>query len=401
MSESQHNNLTGSSVASGRPRASVIGFDGRPLSQLKTGVERYTVSLMREIAALAEDRKLLVFAETSPADETFCTPPWQWIVVPPVPRIQRALFDTWLAFQVAQELPKHGVQAFYSISTKIPFTSVPCVATIHGLEWYRCPDGYSSNERMRQRLWLELAARYSNGIVTFARSTHRDLTEIKRSFHKPVFVVPEASDSNFRVLQSQERDPTVIARHGITRPFALSVCSLDPRKNLTRLISGFAKAGCGDHLDLVLVGRPGPSSKALRVCTEAHGISRNVIFTGYVSDSDLVQLYNHASVFVYPSLYEGFGLPVLEAMACGLPVVTSSTSSLPEVARHAAILVDPTDDAAIGSAIMDVATHEEVRARQSKLGLARASAFSWQRTARGVLEFLDEIAGNHRAAMPG
>ena len=184
------------------------------------------------------------------------------------------------------------------------------------------------------------------------------------------------------------------ARYGLPQRFMLYVGTIEPRKNLTRLMSAFAearRAGIAQHL--VCVGPYGWSSRDLAAHIERLGIEREVHFTGYLPFEHLPAIYSLGDFFVFPSLYEGFGLPVVEAMACGLPVITSNTSSLGEIAGDAAETIDPIDLDAMVDAIVRLATDDDLRRARSGQGLQRARDFSWSQTARDMLAVYHRAAG--------
>ncbi len=207
---------------------------------------------------------------------------------------------------------------------------------------------------------------------------------------RPMRVVPEGVDPMFRQLGPTERHTEALRRLGITTPYILSVCSLVPRKNIDGLLRAFAlmqhaaPKGCR----LVLVGRSGWRAQQLHALVQALGLESKVCFTGYLPDADLVQLYNQASLFVYPSKYEGFGLPPLEAMACGVPVVTSNRSATAEVAQDAAILINPDSDADLAAGMQRGLCDELLRRRLVVAGLQRAALYSWPAMASEITAFI-------------
>jgi glycosyltransferase involved in cell wall biosynthesis len=234
-------------------------------------------------------------------------------------------------------------------------------------------------------------------VMCISESTRRDFVDLTGMAPERTFVVPLAASSRiFRPEEDEARLQTVLARHGIAdRRYVLSVSTLEPRKNLPRLIAAFsglaANPGLGD-VRLVLVGALGWKSEPLLEAIRAAGLSSDrLMLLGHVPDEDLSALLTRASVFAYPSLYEGFGLPVLEAMQCGAPVVTSITSSLPEVVGDAAITVDPTDTGALAQAMTDVLLNPTLAAELRCRGLERAKRFTWRRTVEAAVAAYDAM----------
>jgi len=204
-------------------------------------------------------------------------------------------------------------------------------------------------------------------------------------------VIPEAAHTRYRPMSLESVDPA-LKRYVIERPYILYVGSLEKRKNLPRLLEAYAYLReTLPGWKLVIVGGRKWKSDPIYKAVQRLGLEPHVIFTGFVAEEDLPALYNGADLFVFPSLYEGFGLPVLEAMACGTPVVTSNTSSLPEVAGEAALLVAPTDVKAIAAAMQRVLSEPDLAAELRRRGLERASQFSWERTARETLAVYERV----------
>jgi glycosyltransferase involved in cell wall biosynthesis len=207
-------------------------------------------------------------------------------------------------------------------------------------------------------------------------------------------VIPEAANPKFRPLTQGQFLPA-LKRHGIETPYVLYVGSLEPRKNLLRLLEAYSRLrSWSDKWFLVIVGaRSFRKSSPVVKRVEELGLEASVRFTGYVPEEDLPAIYNGADLFVFPSIYEGFGLPVLEAMACGAPVVTSNTSSLPEVAGDAAVLVDPYNVNAIAVAMHQVLINPALGAELIEKGLIRAAQFSWKRTALETISIYKLVLG--------
>jgi glycosyltransferase involved in cell wall biosynthesis len=206
-----------------------------------------------------------------------------------------------------------------------------------------------------------------------------------------VTVIPEAAGPSYRPMDRAQSEE-VLLRHGISFPYILYVGSIEARKNITRLLEAYAQIrGWSQKWKLVIVGATKWKYSPIFDTLQQLQLASAVHFTGHVADEDLPALYNGAAVFVFPSLYEGFGLPVLEAMACGVPVVTSNCSSLPEVAGDGAILVDPRDVNAIAAAIRRVLEELDLATGLRAKGLARARQFTWERTARETIAVYKKV----------
>jgi len=241
-------------------------------------------------------------------------------------------------------------------------------------------------------------------VMCISESTKRDFIGVTGMADDHIFMMPLAASAEiFRPEEDPTRLQSVLSRYGIAGGrYVLSVCTLEPRKNLTRLVSAFASLAANPALDdvrLVLVGAVGWKTEPLMEKIRAVGLpSGRLMLLGHVPDEDLGALLTGAAVFAYPSLYEGFGLPALEAMQCGAPVVTSNTSSLPEVVGDAAICVDPTNEDALAQALTDVLLIPALAADLRRRGLDRAKSFTWRRTMdTAVAAYVEMLA---RASRP-
>jgi glycosyltransferase involved in cell wall biosynthesis len=236
------------------------------------------------------------------------------------------------------------------------------------------------------RTSMAVATRRATRVMTVSESSKRDILRFFDAPANKIDVIYNAYDERFTVEPREEDVVRVRERYQLHDEFVLYAGNVKPHKNLARLIDAFdlvRKRGL-DHLKLVIIGDDISKYTALRRAVHQHQLHKFVRFLGYLPEETLAVMYRLAGVFVFPSLYEGFGLPPLEAMASGTPVVTSNVSSLPEVAGDAAVLVDPYDAQAIAEGIYRVLTDETLRRDLRKKGVARAGMFSWETSVRRV-----------------
>jgi glycosyltransferase involved in cell wall biosynthesis len=236
-------------------------------------------------------------------------------------------------------------------------------------------------------------------ILAISQNTKNDLCNHLAIDPERVFVTPLAAGENFYPAQNLSAMQATLKRHSIpSSPYLLSLCTLEPRKNLAFLVSAFValiQENPNLDINLVLVGAVGWKTQSLFTYLERHPhLKHRIILAGYIPDSDLSAIYSGALAFVYPSIYEGFGLPPLEAMQCGVPVITSNTSSLPEVVGDAGIMIDPTDEGALCQAMLDLINNETLRTELSQKGLERAKQFSWAKCAEQTVNVYRIAAEN-------
>jgi glycosyltransferase involved in cell wall biosynthesis len=368
-------------MGSGRLR---IGVDARAAAEVGAGRGRYVRELVAALLGLEGNHDLILYGR-----EPWRLPGTRWRLLA-TPDPAWVLHAGVLAGRECDVLL--AVNSFLMCAA----ATVPSVAVVHDLfgfdRRFASPAG-----AFAERATLPLAARRTAGFICPSEATCADLVGRLPALSGRTRVVPHGVDPAFGAT-----DPGgVPARYGLEQPYVLAVGTLEPRKNLARLIEAFASLPDRVRAQhrLALAGARGSSPERTESLIDSH---EEVVPLGYVPDEDLPGLYAGASVFAYPSLAEGFGLPVLEAMAAGTAVVTSHRSSLPEVAGNAALLVDPEKVQSIRAALLELLTDDARRDELARRGRARAASFTWERTARETLAYLTSVtstfaAGKRRA----
>jgi glycosyltransferase involved in cell wall biosynthesis len=286
-----------------------------------------------------------------------------------------------------------GVDLVHSLASTAPaWGSFRRVVTVHDLIYARFPEAHVGIRDRGMRLLVPLAVRRSDRAIAISASTRADLVELLGTAAEKIDLVPQGLGAVGRAV-APPADQTR-ARHDLgARRVVLCLSAKRPHKNLVRLIGALARIPQSRRPLLVLPGYPTWHEAELRARAAALGVQDDIRLLGWLSDEQVEGLWRVAEVFVYPSLYEGFGLPVLEAMARGVPVACSNASSLPEVAGDAALLFDPCDEAAIADAIERLLSDEQQAERLRVRGLQRAREFTWERTARLTLESYQRALG--------
>ena len=298
----------------------------------------------------------------------------------------------WTRWPIEQTLGQCAV-VYYPALDMHPQLRGARVATIHDLMPLTHADQYPELYVAQFHRTVSRIARDADAIIAVSEHTKDTIVERLGVAPDRIVVVSHGVDETFRPA------PTAAVAHlrarlGLARPYILFVGTAEPRKNLLRLVDAFALMCHGGRkdLDLVIAGKAAWGSTSLRARIAAHGLESQVRLLGYIAGADLPALYSGASVFVLPSLAEGFGIPLLEAMACGVPVVASNTTALPEVYGDAAFGFDPTSTEALAAALERVLNDEVLRADLVGRGFKRAARFSWEEAARKTLGVLEAVA---------
>ena len=304
----------------------------------------------------------------------------------------------WWAIGLPRYLKRRSFDLFHGINFDIPLWRVcPTVLTIHDLSTLLYPETHEARSVRRARRRLPLMARKATQIVTPSESVRHEVAKHLRVSREKIIAIPGAARSIFRPLP-RSQTAEVRKRLGVEDEFLLYVGTIEPRKNLIVLLNAYRKiiSTVGLQPQLVIAGKRGWLTDDLFSRLKEVGIEDRVRFTGYLTDYDLCALYSSCRIFIYPSIYEGFGLPPLEAMACGAAVIATSIPSITEVVKDAACLVRPEGENDLTQAIARLLRDENERRRLSAAGLKRALQFSWNRTAQLMLRVYDEACERYR-----
>ncbi|MCB2183182.1 MAG: glycosyltransferase family 4 protein [Desulfobulbaceae bacterium] len=267
--------------------------------------------------------------------------------------------------------------------------AIPAVFSVYDLSLQRFKEMHPSDRVWFFNYFFKSRRRYMRHILTISDFIRQEIIEEFKVSPEMVTSVPLAPAPFFKILQEQEV-AQVLKRLRLPVEYLFFAGTLEPRKNIDLLIEALHIAK--PHIPLVLTGWHGWGEKAWQDKIKKTGIDKRIYVTGHISDNDLAALYNGATALIYPSLYEGFGLPIIEAMSCGCPVICSHSSSMPEVAGNAALLIDPHDRENLADAIETIVFDSEKRKKLKQLGLARAKEFNWQKTAQQTLEVFKRVS---------
>lgn len=376
----------------------LIGIDAsRSTVGQRTGTENYSLHLLRELLALDVEHHFRLYFNQPPSSDLFPDTVDDRVI--PFPRLWTHLRLSWEMLSDAPDLlfvPSHVLPLIH------PRRSV---VTVHDLGYLYYPEAHTLTQNVYLRWSTRFNAQAASHILADSEATRRDLMSEYQISGNKISVVYPGRDEILAPIDDPAILTAVQARHGLTQPYLLYVGTLHPRKNLVRLVEAFGllvRPPADDapppiaNLQLVLAGQKGWLYDEVVTQIRNLDLTEQVHLTGYVPEEDLATLLSGAQAFVYPSLYEGFGIPVLEAMACGTPVICSNVSSLPEVAGDAAIQVDPMDIEALAQALRDVLLDDGLRLKLVERGYRQVRRFSWRRSADETMQVFEDVAKTSR-----
>jgi glycosyltransferase involved in cell wall biosynthesis len=368
----------------------LIGIDASRIARpQRTGTEAYSLHLIRALVEVGRDCRFRLYspAPLPSGSVKVDSKTGSEVRVIPFPRL-------WTHLRLAWEISRHTPDVMLVPAHVMPVVCpVATVVTVHDLGYLYYPQAHRRFDRWYLDRTTRRHARLAAHIIADSRATCSDLVDRYQADPKRISVVYPGHDESLCRIEDPEVIAAAKSRYGIDSDYLLYLGTLQPRKNLVRLVEAFARLQPpADDIQLVLAGKKGWLYDELFACVKRLGLEGRVIFPGYVGDEDKAALLSEAVALVYPSLYEGFGLPVLEAMACGTPVLTSNVSSLPEVAGHAALLVDPLDVESMAARISHIMMDGDLRRVLIERGYQQVHKFSWTEAAHQVLEVLESVA---------
>jgi len=359
----------------------------------RAGVSHYIEQVLIHLGYLDQTNQYSVYTTRGIDQQALGLPPNFRVLPSRLPTINPRVRIPWEQLLAPLLLRQNGADLFHGVLNVLPLACpVPGVVTVHDLAFIRFPQTFRAYNRTYLDFATRMSVRRAVQILAVSEHTKRELVGLLGVPAERVVVTPNAVRAHFR-----PPEPATLAAFraskGLPERFVLYVGTLEPRKNLTTLLSAYAEIARRHDVPLLVGGGKGWLYDAVFQRLEELGLRERVHFVGYIEEEELPLWYAAATVFVFPSIYEGFGMPPLEALACGTPVITSNSSSLPEVVGDAGLMVAPTDASAFATALdqvlSDAALHDDLRTR----GLVRAQAFAWRTTAERTLAAYAVAAG--------
>ena len=369
-----------------------IGIDATPLPAQPFGAGKYIIELIRHLPLQTSAHRFVVFATPAGRRQIgeLPTQNLEWVAAPDLASPLRLV---WEQIRLPALARRHGLDLLHSLHYTSPYAlSCPSVVTFHDMTFFLFPELHTRPKRLLFPRLIRLSARRAAALIANSASTPRDAMRILGLPSDRIHVTPLGVSQAFRPI----RDPQVLAdyrsRFSLPDAFILFVGLIEPRKNLPLLLKTHARlVERPGFPSLVLAGKKGWGSRQVEQLIKALHLRDKVHFAGYFSDDELPIVYNLAQALVYPSTYEGFGFPPMEAMACGTPVIATDVAALAENIGPAGLLIPPLDEQALTDALQTLLNNPALQMRLSQAGIKRAAEFSWERTARLTLQIYESL----------
>jgi glycosyltransferase involved in cell wall biosynthesis len=370
-----------------------FAIDAHAIGQKLTGNETYIRNLLKGFAALDQESEFLALVSVDEA-------------IPHIPKgfqVGRVSTNPYLrlGWQIHAQMQSWQPDVLHVQYTAPLQAKVPVVVSVHDVSYLESPEFFSRYRSTQLKITVKRTVEKAAHIMTPSEFSRQAVAKWYGMDPARITVVHNAVDETFRPVSREVAAAWLLRHKGVAWPYVLTVGDLQPRKNHIGLIKAFESV-MREHPQLthrlVITGKDTWFSSQVRAAAQASSVADRIVFTGFVNDEELHHYYSGCEVFVYPSFYEGFGLPILEAMACGRAVCCSDTSAMPEVADSAALLFDPSQTDQIALAMRDLLIDAQLRARMERLGNQRAALFSWERASRRTLDVYYSVAEGRRKA---
>ena len=363
-----------------------IGFDAHSIGTGLGGNETYASNLIEALAEVDTQNRYTLYVTRQEAIDRYAH---RW----PNVTIRKTLPHTPLIripLTLAAELRRRPIDLLHVQYTAPPLAPCDTIVMIHDLSFEHIPETFKRRSWMQMRLTVRRTARSASHILTDSEYSRQDILRTYRLPPERVTTTPLAASSRFEPVN----DRGVLDRYGISGDYILAVGSIQPRKNIARLIRGYSRM-LSQHTDnaprLVIVGKRAWLFEDTIRAAAVSSANDKILFTGYVPDSDLAALYTGALCFAYPSYFEGFGIPLLEAMRCGTPTITSDRTCFPEVVGDASLIIDPFDEESIAAGLWRMISDATLREQLRSRGFVQSSLFDWRKTARLTLDVYEQV----------
>ena len=375
-----------------------IAIDAHSVGSGLGGNETYATNLIEALAEIDSKNLYTLYITKKQAVERFAN---RWpnvglrFTLPHTPLVR-------IPLTLTVELRRRPVDILHVQYTSPPFTPCAVVNTIHDLSFEHLPETFKRRSWRQMRLTIRRSAQSASHILTDSNFSRDDILKTYKLKPDRVTATPLAASTRFQPVLDPAEVNRVREKYGVVGDYVLTVGSIQPRKNMPRLIRAFA-ALCREGSiqptpTLVVVGKRAWLYEETLEAAENSLVRDRILFTGYVPDTDLPALYTAARCFVYPSYFEGFGIPALEAMRCGTPTITGDRTCFPEIIADGGLLIDPFDERAILQSIVRVFGDEKLRLELREKGMKRASLYDWQETARQTLQVYEKVYEDARYA---